>query len=79
LRRVRRRYRSLARQIRAIRTSEPAKGDVLAALRDLDAGLKSFGDGLRGTGDEGQALLADGAAQTEAAATELARATGALT
>lgn len=79
LRNLRRLYRRLARQIRAIKSSEPAKGDVLAALRSLDAGLQVFESGLRETGDAGQALLNDGAAQTETAAAELARATAELT
>jgi hypothetical protein len=79
LRNVRRSYKRLARSIRGIKTSSSAKRDALVALQSLDGGLKLFASGLReGETDTGRANVADGAAQTETAAADLAAATEAL-
>jgi hypothetical protein len=76
LRNVRRFYQRLARRVRAIRTSSRAKGDVLDALRNLDAGLKLFAKGLREADDDPR--VAEGAQQVQAAAAALAQASKAL-
>jgi hypothetical protein len=76
---VRRSYQRLARRVRAIKTSESAKRDVLDALRGLDAGLKLYASGLREPDtDDGRQRIADGAAQAQDAATAIADATRAL-
>ena len=79
LRNVRRSYQRLGRRVRAIKTSSAAKRDVLDALRALDAALKLYARGLRAPDSEtGQQRIAEGAGQTQDAATALADATKAL-
>ena len=79
LRKVRRSYQRLARQVRAVKTASRAKRDVLDALRALDAALKVYARGLRASDTEtGQQRIAEGAGQTKDAAAALADATKAM-
>jgi hypothetical protein len=79
MRRVRRSYQRLARQVRAIKTSSAAKRDVLDALRVLDGGLKLYARGLREPDtDAGRERIADGAGRTKDGASALVDAMKAL-
>jgi hypothetical protein len=79
LRRVRRSYQRLGRQVRATKTSSGAKRDVLDALRVLDGGLKLYARGLREPDtDTGRERIAEAAGRTKDGAIALVDATKAL-
>jgi hypothetical protein len=72
-------YRNLGNDVRSISTSSPAKGQVLAALTEVDAGLAALSKGLRaGASDDANANLAAAQQQSAQANRQLARASDAL-
>jgi hypothetical protein len=72
-------YRNLGNSVRSIRTSSSAKGQVLEALTQLEAGLASLSKGLReGTSDDATADLTVAQQQSAQANQQLARASSAL-
>jgi len=72
-------YRNLGNSVRSIRTSSSAKGQVLEALTQLEAGLAGLSKGLReGTSDDATADLTAAQQQSAQANKQLARANSAL-
>ncbi len=72
-------YRNLGNDVKSITTSSPAKGQVLAALTEVDAGLAALSKGLRaGASDDAMADLAAAQQQSAQANRQLARASDAL-
>jgi hypothetical protein len=72
-------YRNLGNNVRSISTSSPAKGEVLAALKQLDASLVSLSKALQeGTSDNATGDLTASEQHSAQASTQLARASSAL-
>jgi hypothetical protein len=73
-------YGRLRRRIRGIHTSADAKGDVLEAITQLNAGLELFAKGIKAgsTTDKGLNRIADAADGIQNAAVSLNQATNAL-